>query len=31
MYERDVCVDNYISNLYGKLKAELNNPRAAYL
>jgi hypothetical protein len=24
-------VDNYISNLYGKLKAELNNPRAVYL
>ena len=31
MYERDVCMDNYISNLYGKLKAELNNPRAVYL
>ena len=31
MYERDVCVDNYISDLYEKLKAELNNPRAVYL
>ena len=31
MYERDVCVDNYISGLYEKLKAELNNPRVAYL
>ena len=31
MYERDVCVDNYISDLYEKLKAELNNPRIVYL
>jgi len=31
MYERNVCVDNYISGLYEKLKAELNNPRAVYL
>ena len=31
MYERDVCVDNYISDLYEKLKAELNNPRTVYL
>ena len=31
MYERDVCVDNYISDLYEKLKTELNNPRTVYL
>ena len=31
MYERDVCVDNYIKDLYEKLKAELNNPRIVYL
>ena len=31
MYERNVCVDNYISDLYEKLKAELNNPRTVYL
>ena len=31
MYERDVCVDNYISDLYNKLKTELNNPRQRYL
>ena len=31
MYERDVCVDNYISDLYKKLKSELSNPRAVYL
>ena len=31
MYERDVCVDNYIKDLYEKLKAELNNPRIMYL
>ena len=31
MYERDICVDNYISDLYEKLKAELDNPRAVYL
>ena len=31
MYERDACVDNYISDLYEKLKAELNNPRTVYL
>ena len=31
MYERDVCVDNYISDLYEKLKSELENPRAVYL
>jgi hypothetical protein len=31
MYERDVCVDNYISDLDEKLKAELNNPRIVYL
>ena len=31
MYERNVCVDNYISDLYKKLKTELDNPRAVYL
>ena len=31
MYERDVCVDNYIKDLYEKLKTELNNPRTVYL
>ena len=31
MYERDVCVDNYISELYKKLKSELNSPRFIYL
>ena len=31
MYERDVCVDTYISDLYIKLKTELNNPRQKYL
>ena len=31
MYERDVCVDNYIKDLYEKLKTELDNPRAVYL
>ena len=31
MYERDVCVDTYISDLYKKLKIELNNPRYVYL
>ena len=31
MYERNVCVDNYISDLYEKLKTELDNPRAVYL
>jgi hypothetical protein len=31
MYERDVCVDNYISDLYEKLKTELDSPRAVYL
>ena len=31
MYERDVCVDTYISDLYLKLKTELNNPRQKYL
>ena len=31
MYERDVCVDNYISDLYEKLKAELDSPRDVYL
>ena len=30
MYGRNVCVDNYISNLYEKLKTELDNPRAVY-
>ena len=31
MYERDVCVDNYISYLYEKLKTELDSPRTVYL
>lgn len=31
MYERDVCVDNYIKDLYEKLKTELDSPRAVYL
>ena len=31
MYERDVCVDNYIKYLYEKLKTELDTPRAVYL
>lgn len=29
-YERDVCVDHYIRNLYQKLKTELNNPQKNY-
>ncbi len=29
-YERDVCVDSYISKLYQKLKAELSNPKKSY-
>ena len=31
MYERDVCVDNYIKDLYEKLKTELDSPRTVYL
>jgi hypothetical protein len=31
MYERDTCVDTYISELYNKLKSEINNPRLVYL
>jgi hypothetical protein len=29
-YERDVCVDSYISNLHQKLKSELINPQKKY-
>ncbi len=29
-YERDVCVDSYISKLYQKLQAELANPKKSY-
>ncbi len=29
-YEKDVCVDRYIRNLYQKLKTELNNPQKNY-
>lgn len=29
-YERDVCVDNYISRLYQKLKTALTNPQKKY-
>ena len=31
MYERDTCVDTYISELYNKLKSEINNPRLVYV